>query len=72
MRYLLVFLVALVLIWRWRTARTAALQKRPPPQETSGALTIVACTQCGVHVPIGDAVSLLGARVLVHVLAPGD
>lgn len=65
MRYLLVFLAVLLLVWRWRTARAAALQERhqaaqsrPPIKGT--ALTMVACTQCGVHIPANDACN--GAR----------
>lgn len=65
MRYLLVFLAVLLLVWRWRTGRSAALQEReraaqnrPPVQ--GAARTMVACAQCGVHVPADDACK--GAR----------
>lgn len=58
MRFLLVFLVLLVLAWRWRTWREARQRQqqdknRTPPQ-TEG---MVACHHCGVHVPAGDAVA---------------
>lgn len=62
MRFLLVFLVVLVLAWRWRTWRetmqqkTFHLKKDAEPDATA----IIACHQCGVHVPIHDAV--VGAK----------
>lgn len=65
MRYLLVFVAVLLLVWRWRTARAATLrerdqsaQNRPPIKST--ARTMVACAQCGVHIPTDDACK--GAR----------
>ena len=58
MRFLLVFLVVLVLAWRWRTwreARQRAVQsKKAATPETIG---MVACHHCGVHVPVRDAVT---------------
>ena len=64
MRFLLVFLVVLVLAWRWRTWREAVQRKVPRnAKATSGAATdTVACHQCGVHIPAQDAVvGTLGA-----------
>lgn len=62
MKYLLGFLVLLLVAWRWRTARSArqldaAQRPRPaaPPQ-----VTMVRCDHCGVHVPAHEAIS--GAR----------
>lgn len=62
MRYLLVFLAALLLVWRWRSARASAIQERqhaqlkhPPVQGTARA--VVACVQCGVHVPADEALT---------------
>lgn len=59
MRFLLVFLVVLVLAWRWRTWREAvqheaarSLDKAAKPDTTD----MVACHQCGVHIPAHDAV----------------
>lgn len=60
MRYLLVFLAVLLLVWRWRTARAAALRQREQAQHPRAPLqgaarTMVACAHCGVHVPVDDA-----------------
>ena len=62
MRYLLVFLAILLLVWRWRSARATALQERQQaaqnrPPVKGAARTMVACAQCGVHVPADDACS---------------
>ncbi len=57
MRFLLVFLVVLVLAWRWRAWRETLQRKMPPTKEAgSGTTTMVACHQCGVHVPVQDAI----------------
>lgn len=61
MRYLLIFLAVLLLVWRWRSARAAAAIRNPQkPPVVARATTMVACVQCGVHVPSGDAI--MGAR----------
>ena len=52
------FLVALVLAWRWRTWREAVQrEKQMDNRPAANPTDIVACRQCGVHVPIQDAVS---------------
>lgn len=61
MKPLLIFLVVLIVVWRWRTARTAVAQQRPQkPPVAAKPLTMVACGQCGIHIPAGDAV--MGTR----------
>ncbi len=60
MRYLLVLLAVLLLVWRWHTARAAALRERKPTAHTrspikTDARTMVACAHCGVHVPADEA-----------------
>ncbi len=58
MRFLLVFLVVLVLAWRWRTWREAAHRQAPGKEKnTSDTTNMVACHQCGLHVPAQDAVT---------------
>lgn len=55
MRFLLVFLVVLILAWRWRTWREAKQRDRQTatkPRTTE----MVICHQCGVHIPVQDAV----------------
>ena len=63
MKYLLGFLVMLLVAWRWRTARAAKQldaqrQRQHPPTQTQ--VEMVRCDQCGVHVPAHEAV--YGAR----------
>ena len=61
MKPLLILLVVLAVVWLWRNARTAAAHQRPPqPPAAAPPLTVVACGQCGVHIPAGDAV--MGTR----------
>ena len=57
MRFLLIFLVVLVLAWRWRAwresrQRNGAHTKAATPQ----SIGMVACRHCGMHVPEHDAV----------------
>lgn len=58
MKFLLIFLVVLVFAWRWRawreTRHTALRRKQTGKPATVG---MVACHDCGVHVPTGDAVT---------------
>lgn len=63
MRFLLVFLVVLVLAWRWRTWRESVHRETPRNGKVApGTTDTVACHQCGVHVPAQDAVvGTLGA-----------
>jgi len=61
MRYLLIFLVVLLAVWRWRAARPQGIAKRQQKSPLADrALPMVACAQCGVHVPADDAIK--GAR----------
>lgn len=58
MRFLLVFLVVLVLAWRWRVwrdKRLTALRRKQAAQ--TATVGMVACHDCGVHVPTADAVT---------------
>ena len=65
MRYLLIFLAVLLLVWRWRSARATTLRDRQQAAHTrppvkGEARTMVACTHCGVHIPADDVFT--GAR----------
>ena len=53
MKYLVLLLVAVVGIWWLRQQRRPDHPSSRPP---SGPHTMVACTQCGVHVPEAEAV----------------
>lgn len=58
MRFLLIFLVVLVLAWRWRVWRETR-QKELQRKQAAKPKTVgmVACNDCGLHIPAGDAVT---------------
>ena len=57
MKFLLVFLVVLIIAWRWRTWREAIqLTVKRKSAAVPDATTMVACHHCGVHLPVSDAV----------------
>jgi uncharacterized protein len=61
MRFLLLFLAALLIAWRWRAWRaTQAPLTRPKRPDTLAPQTMLQCHQCGVHIPASDAV--IGTR----------
>lgn len=58
MKYLLLFFICVVLAFQWRQARAgkvkqAARKNAPAP----GIVNMVSCAHCGVHLPVGDAVT---------------
>lgn len=61
MKYLLILVVALLIVWLWRSGRRPADEGEPSdpgqrPQE------MVRCGHCGIHLPRSDAVQ--GQRAL--------
>ena len=59
MKYLLVLAVVMVAFYVWRNNRvTDRSQTRPPPPPGGANLPVVmvACRQCGTHLPQGDTV----------------
>lgn len=58
MKYLLLLAVVLLAVWMIRGARRRV---EPPPaadapqKQGNAAQTIIACAQCGVHLPSGEA-----------------
>jgi uncharacterized protein len=57
MKFLLVFLVVLVIAWRWRTWREAAqLEKQKSFQTDAASTDMIACQHCGLHLPANEAV----------------
>ena len=64
MKYLLVLGVVLFGIWLWKHNRAAAKiareeQARPPtaPATTATPAQVVACTHCGLHLPLHEALT---------------
>jgi uncharacterized protein len=57
MKFLLVLILVLVIAWGWRTTRKPAVRGRTQgtPQPPAPA-NIVACRQCGVHIPTSDSI----------------
>jgi uncharacterized protein len=73
MKYLLLIVIVLAVLWLARAGRSRGAARPPsgtPPQPQA----MVACAHCGVHLPRGDAVA--GAQDLycseAHRLARGD
>jgi uncharacterized protein len=58
MKYLLVFLVVLLVAWRWRCAREAQQTDTANKKAAAHALPvdIVECSHCRVHIPRVDAI----------------
>lgn len=59
MKYLLVLAVVLVAFFVWRNNRiTDRSQARPPtpPEASRLPVVMVACQQCGTHLPLGETV----------------
>jgi uncharacterized protein len=57
MKFLLVFLVVLVIAWRWRTWRETIHREKKKTQSASGSSSeMIPCRQCGVHLPANEAV----------------
>jgi uncharacterized protein len=62
MKFLLVFLVVLVVAWRWRAWRESKLAVKSKAHSDQIAKNMVPCRLCGVHIPAGDAqTSALGS-----------
>jgi uncharacterized protein len=56
-KFLLVFLVVLVIAWRWRTWREATQDKvKDADSTTTSTADVVACRQCGLHIPARESV----------------
>lgn len=58
MRFLLIFLVVLVLAWRWRIWRTSERARKASPTASPAPKTtdMVRCGHCGMHLPVGEAI----------------
>ena len=58
MKFLLVLAVVLVAFWIWRNNRSqdADREQAPAPRKPLAPVAMVACLQCGAHLPESDAV----------------
>ncbi|HEY9096884.1 MAG TPA: PP0621 family protein [Hydrogenophaga sp.] len=58
MKFLLVLAVIVVAVWVWRNNRQAesAATKPRPAKPPSLPMSMVACLQCGTHLPENEAV----------------
>ena len=57
MKYLLLLLVALLIIWQWRSHRDREARKKPPLRGSAKQpIEMVACLNCGTHLAAADAV----------------
>lgn len=62
MKYLLLLLLAVYVLWRWRAGQAARVDAGHPQDSVpAAAVAMVACAQCGLHVPISYAVCV-GSR----------
>ena len=58
MKYLLLLLVALLILWQWRGWRDRGTPKdTAPPGSAARPIEMVACLHCGMHVASSEAVS---------------
>lgn len=59
MKYLLVIVLVLMVLWLWRSNRRAERQDKPPAQPAGRTgqppTEVVACAVCAVHLPRSDA-----------------
>jgi len=63
-KYLLLMLLAGYVLWRWREGQAARKTASAPPNPAQQTQTIemVACAQCGVHLPVLQALSVRGVN----------
>ncbi|WP_240668499.1 MULTISPECIES: PP0621 family protein [Piscinibacter] len=55
LKFVLLIVVVLVLLWLLRGKRRAAEPPPGPAREAGGSRPVVACAQCGVHLPRDEA-----------------
>jgi uncharacterized protein len=57
-KFLLVFLVVLVIAWRWRTWRESVqTERREERARDTPSTDMISCRQCGLHLPANEAVA---------------
>jgi uncharacterized protein len=57
MKFLLLFFIFMVLLWQWRQARQPKVrQAERKSAPGTGAVDMVRCAHCGLHLPASDAI----------------
>jgi uncharacterized protein len=57
MKYLLLLLVALLIVWQWRSYRDREARKAPPSRGSAERpIEMVSCLHCGMHLAVSEAV----------------
>ena len=54
MKYLLLFLLGMLIVWQWRTHRSAK-EKEPQAGSPQRPIDMVPCKHCGTHVASQEA-----------------
>ncbi len=66
MKYLIWLLIALVVIWTWRSRSAKSLSDTEdadaPAVEPSNTIEMLVCARCGVHFPANDVVTGANGR----------
>lgn len=58
MKYVLIFLIVMVLLFQWRNRRTEKVtQVHRKSAAASGPVAMAECAQCGLHLPAADAIA---------------
>ncbi len=62
MKYLIWLLIALVVVWRWRSSTSKSVQAPAPEAQdptpvAPKAVDMHACAHCGLHLPAQDMVT---------------
>jgi uncharacterized protein len=56
LKYLLLLVLALLIVWQWRTHRDRKARQQPPPRGSAAQpLEMVSCAECGMHITASDA-----------------
>jgi len=56
MKFLMIILLVLVCIWLWRNNRPQLPRSKKPTGTPTGALDMVRCAHCSVHVPSTETI----------------
>ena len=60
MKFLLLLVVVVTVLWLIRGGKRRGRRSNPPPSPPPASEAIVACRQCGLHLPRSDALVAAG------------